>query len=133
MTSMNFEWTLESEEEQHSVGLVLRYSSQTCGVPALAFIHTYPQLPKSDYARIAHVTVLLESKRSQITKGTFKGIYHDILEIIRARETELFPKKSKPLEYVQTHTLLCDRLPKLEHFSAGDFAFDDLDYAKSAY
>jgi hypothetical protein len=123
---MDYEWKKIEEHGQAAIGFIEIYETEIKNrAKVLAIINYFPQLPFSQYEQQATVTFYYEGSEEQITKGLFRSISNDFLELIVNNAEKKFPQKTeKKLDHTQNQFYIVDKLPKLKYYTHGDFGVE---------
>lgn len=116
-----YNWEKVEDRGQPAIGFVQIYVSSADGHNLKAIINYLTQFPESDQKKRAHVTLLFEGKKENLTDGMFHWIYDDLYELIKLHESDKF-KDYEPIEHFMTQTLVLDKIPDFTLLSHGDYS-----------
>jgi hypothetical protein len=123
--NMNYSWRKTLEKGQKAIGFLEVYISVIEGRNVAAIVNYLPQFPDSNYQKDAHITLLFEGQRTDITDGFFHWMYDDICDIVKSNEKMKYQESAKSLSYLLTQTFLVDKIPDFEYLTHGDYGFTE--------
>ena len=114
-------------EGQKAIGYIEKYAAVVEGMPIQAIVNYLPEFPSRGKQREAHLTLIVEGVREQITDGLFHRILDDLTDMLVSKQTDFYRDDTVPLKYAFTQWFLVETMPDIQYFTHGEYACEESD------
>lgn len=122
---MDYKWIKTAEEGQNASGYINIFETNAKNINIRSIVNYFPKLNQFGNNKICSVIVMYACTDQDMTKGFFRSINDDILELIQEQESEKFDKTSDKFKIMMTQQFFVDKLPKMEYYTHGDYSVPD--------
>jgi len=115
---MNYTWETLFKKGQPAIGYVDAFKLES-PIKAIVIINYLPQFEGTE-KQVVHVTIFLEGKKGDWTKGQLSSIMQDAGDCVDNNEYFKY-KILNSLDYLNTQTFYVEKLNNIDYLSHGDY------------